>query len=630
MKLAHVALGSLALPLIVISCSAQVAPVGSTASTGAGGDDSPVHAGGAGGVATGSNTTASTGGACVDGAQQCNAGVHQTCAKGTFTDAPCADGLGCDKATGACLPCACSPGVAGACVDGKTSQACNADCFGFSPTPCPGTESCVNGACTSMVCSPGLAHCMDQNTVVTCNADGSAFGMPTACAPKEQCSEGPGCQSLCTILGNSPSSVGCSFFAINMWNFNDVNPDAVVLGNTSSTLTAVVNVYSSPNGVETLLQGNIQVPPLGEFTFFIPNASSDIITGTGLRKGGSFRVTSDLPVVAYLHSPLTPQATNDASCLLPEPTLGSHYFVPAYIDALLAYPSYFDVIAAADNTQVTFKPVGATTGGSGVASNPGGQTTTVTMNRYDTLQVAAANVSSQVGGDVMGTEIISTGPIAVIGAVQCAQVPAGATYCDHVEEQAIPIRNWGQIYVGAHAPKRSGSEHYFWRVMASSDGTTITTTPPQTGFPKTLNKGQFYEFSTQQSFVFNGDHPFAAFQYLSGQNAFNAGTGDPAMMTSVPVEQFLSRYVILTPSGYSQDYVQIIRISADDVVIDGATVPASEYTTVGAYSVADHKVVAGPHVITSTTPFGIMGVGYTDVTSYGYPGGLALNNIAPN
>jgi hypothetical protein len=629
MKLAHLALGSLALPLVVASCSAGPSTTSSSSTTGLGGASSGTAAGGAGGLggSAGTTTTTSTttGGACGEGAQQCSGGVHQVCTSGVFAPAPCAAGLGCDKATGACLPCACAPGALGKCADATTATLCNADCFGTTPMPCPGGETCQNGACSGMVCAPNVAHCMDASTSVTCSADGTTLGPPTACGPKEQCSEGPGCQSLCAILGNSPSSVGCSFFAINMWNFNEANPDAVVVGNTSSTLTAVVNVYSSPGGVETLLQGNVQIPPLGEFTFFIPNDASDVIQQSQLRKGGSFRVASDLPVVAYLHSPLAPQATNDASCLLPEPTLGTHYFVASYTDALNAYPSYFDVIAAADNTQVTFKPVGATVGGAGVAATAGGQSTVVTMNRYDTLQVAATS-----GGDVTGTEIIATGPIAVIGAVQCAQVPAGATYCDHVEEQAVPIRNWGQTYIGAHAPTRSGSEHYFWRVLASADGTTISTTPTQAGFPKKLNKGQFYEFSTTQSFVFNGDHPFAAFQYLSGQNAFGAGTGDPAMMNAVPVEQFLSRYVILTPSGYTNDYVQLLRISAADVQVDGVTVPANAYSTVGAYTVADYAVSAGTHVITSSSPFGIMGIGYTAVTSYGYPGGLALNNIAPN
>ena len=360
MKLAYLALGSLSLPLIIASCSAGVTPPSGGTGSSAGGAPTGTASGGGGGFGgTASPTSTTSGGPCTEGQQSCDgAGVHQVCTSGMFTPAPCAAGLACDKATGACLPCACAPGPTGKCVDGKSVEVCNADCFGTTPMACPDSQGCLNGVCSTMVCTPNLAHCVDANTVVACNADGSALGPATACSPKEQCVEGPGCQSLCDILGNSPSSVGCSFFALNMWNFNEDNADAVVIGNTSSTVTAVVNVYSSPNGVETLLQGNIQVPPLGEFTFFIPNASSDILFGSGLRKGGSFRVASDLPVVAYLHSPLTPQATNDASCLLPEPTLGSHYFVASYVDALNAYPSYFDVIATADNTQVTFKPVG--------------------------------------------------------------------------------------------------------------------------------------------------------------------------------------------------------------------------------------------------------------------------------
>jgi len=128
--------------------------------------------------------------------------------------------------------------------------------------------------------------------------------------------------------------------------------------------------------------------------------------------------------------------------------------------------------------------------------------------------------------------------------------------------------------------------------------------------------------------MFEADQSFAAFQYVSGQNAFGAGTGDPAMITAIPVEQFLKSYVILTPSGYSSDYVQIIRTTADDVLVDNVAVAAGEYQTVGAYTVADHHVSAGPHVLTSTSPFGIVGVGYTDVTSYGYPGGFALKDLS--
>jgi hypothetical protein len=345
---------------------------------------------------------------------------------------------------------------------------------------------------------------------------------------------------------------------------------------------------------------------------------------SALRKGGAFRIQSDIPVIAYQHSPLQPQATNDASCLLPEGTLGQRYVVASYVDALGSYPSYVDIIGTQPNTMVTVKPKTNVLSGSGVPAIPAGQTQTFTLNRYDTLQLVAGS-----GSDITGIEVTSTAPVAVFGAVECAQVPAGYTYCDHIEEQAIAVRNWGTKYVGAHAPTRSGSERFYWRILAQKDGTTVDTMPQQTGFPKTLNAGEFYEFWTQESFVFQGDQPFGAFQYVSGQNAFNAGTGDPAMITAVPVEQWLSRYVLLTPSGYTQDYVQIIRATQDDVMLDGQPVPANSFYAVGAYQVADVKVSAGTHVLTSNAQFGIVGVGYTGVTSYGYPGGLGLKVISP-
>jgi hypothetical protein len=409
-----------------------------------------------------------------------------------------------------------------------------------------------------------------------------------------------------------------------MYNFKEDNPDAIVVGNTNGTETATVSLYTSQNGQpEQVIQGPITIGPNSLYTFILPNGTSDVIKDSALRTGGAFRVESDVPVIAYQHSPLQAQATNDASCLLPESTLGTRYIVGSYVDALGGYPSYFNVIATAPNTEVTVTVPVTTGSGPGVPVISAGQSQTFTMNRYDTLQIAASS------NDVTGTVISATAPVSVIGAVQCAQVPAGATYCDHIEEQMLPVRNWGKTYVGAHAPKRSGSERYYWRVLASQDGTTIETTPPQTGFPVTLDAAKYYDFWTQEDFVVTGDKPLMAFQYISGQDAFGAGTGDPAMITAVPVEQFLSRYVLLTPTGYSNDYVQVIRTNNTPVVVDGAAIPDASFRTIGSFQVADHPVGGGVHVLEGAHPFGIVGVGYTDVTSYGYPGGMALINLNP-
>lgn len=519
-------------------------------------------------------------------------------------------------------PCVCTPGETTTCTDVTHIDTCKPDCTGFAPASCPFGDVCANDACIAAVCTPGQPQCLDSSTWQTCNANGTGFDPGGTCGPTEQCAGGA-CTSLCDLAKSHPSSVGCSFFALDMNNFNEANPDAVVVGNVSDTLTANVTLYKSPGGVETVQTATVQIPPKQLHTFFLPTEPNGtaIKAASGKTTGGAYRVASDIPVIAYLHSPLQPQATNDASLLLPEPTLTSTYVVASYIDGLGSYPSYVDIIGTADGTTVNVVPRTATNAGAGVPSISAGTKQSFTLNRYDVLQIGVA------GGDVSGMIVSADHPLAVIGAVQCANIPVGYTYCDHVEEQMLPVETWGRHYVGAHIPKRSGTERYYWRVYAASDNTTITTTPSQTGFPKVLNHGEFYEFWSQQSFLIDGDQPFLAMQYMTGQDAFGAGTGDPAMITAVPVEQWLTSYVVLTPSGYTSDYLQIIRSTSDDVLVDNVAVPASEYYAIGGYQVADHKVSAGVHSLTSKSAFGIVGVGYTAVTSYGYPGGMQLQKL---
>jgi hypothetical protein len=116
-------------------------------------------------------------------------------------------------------------------------------------------------------------------------------------------------------------------------------------------------------------------------------------------------------------------------------------------------------------------------------------------------------------------------------------------------------------------------------------------------------------------------------QYLEGQNG-GAGTGDPASYQMVPVEQFLPRYVFVTGTGYNLNYVQIIRplggaeVYVDDVMVTG-------YYQVGEFEVADYSIQPGSHLADSEEEFGVIQVGYTNVTSYAYPGGLKLATINP-
>jgi len=525
------------------------------------------------------------------------------------------------ESSGTTMACVCTPGEVNGC-EGDAQLVCADDCLGFEAAPCAVGQKCTDGMCVALFCQPGEKVCEGENAVKTCNGDGGAYDPPVNCADTESCS-GNTCLSLCAQAEATPSSVGCSFFANRMQNYSNAQPDSMIVGNTSKSKSATVQLYFTPtnSNVEQAQGAPVVLTPGKTVEFQLTNGAMGNVSG--LRKGGSYRAQSTIPVVAYQHSPIGQQATNDASMLLPEHALKQDYVVASYKDGLGGYPSYFNVIAIADGTTVQWTPPQATQGGGGVAAVAANQTGQVVMNRFDTLQVRVAN-----GGDISGAFVSSDKPIWVVGAVSCVNVPNNVTYCDHIEEQMLPLDYWGKKYVGAHSPKRNSEKHY-WRIYGGENGTVVTANPAVAGFPVMVNKGQWKEvvIANNVSTIFESDKPFLPVQYLEGTDG-GAGTGDPAMYQMVATEQFLDRYAFVTGNGYNPNYAQIIRAKGNpDVLVDGVVVTG--YYAVGEYEVADWKIAQGAHLAESESPFGVINVGYTNVTSYAYPGGMKLAVINP-
>ncbi|MGH1340410.1 MAG: IgGFc-binding protein [Nannocystales bacterium] len=548
---------------------------------------------------------------------------------GTDTDAstgPTAGTSGVSQTSGSTAPtgvadtgtdsCICEPGEAIGCV-GTAVEVCADDCLSTREESCVVPEECVGGTCQLVGCMPGSTQCApDGSGVQTC--DGFAeWGPGVPCPAAEEC-YGGACVSLCDLAAATPSSQGCSFRANNMQTYSQfTEPSALVVGNTSEVLTAQLQMYLVQAGAEVAQGGPVSLAPGATHTFTLTQAKMGL--GSVLRSGGSYRLESDVPVIAYQHSPVGAQADNDASMILPDNAAGDEFLISSYTPNIPGDPSYFNVIALDDATLVQWTPPVATPAGTGVPAVAANATGMVTMNAGDTLQVA-------VYADLTGTRVTSDNPVWVVGAMTCVQVPTGVTACDHLEEQQIPLEYWGEEYVAAHAPAR-GSEDYHWRVFAGDDGVLISTDPVLPGFPTTLNDGEWFEFTSTDSFVMTADGPFMPVQYIESQSG-GAGTGDPAMVQMVPVEQFLDRYAFVTGTGYDVHYVQITRdLGGADVLVDGVVVDG--YYTVGSYEVADWPISEGSHLAQSDDSFGIMSVGYTGFTSYAYPGGLELEVINP-
>jgi hypothetical protein len=485
---------------------------------------------------------------------------------------------------------------------------------------------------TGPACTPGEIDCYDAQSTQTCSRSGE-WQAPVACAIEQTCILGV-CNDECEVVQANPSTVGCSFFAAKMDNFYSnvfdvAQNDALIAGNVSSSKAVTAQLYYVPTngGGEQPVGNPVMIAPQGTHTFVLEQAEID--SQTLLRSGGSYRLATNLPVVAYQHSPLEATLTNDASMLLPEHALTGNYVLASYPAVGNPFPSYLTIIGVEDGSLLDIEVRAATAAGLGVPALAAGETTSLAMERHSLLNLVVAQAQ---GGDLSGTIISSASPLHVLGATECAQVPdAVIGFCDHLQEAMLPLEYWGQEYVAAHAPLRSGSERYHWRVFAAADGVTIDSAPAQPGFPIQLDKGEFHQFAANpapaDSFVLTGDGPFMPVQYLEGQTG-GAGTGDPSMVQSVPTEQFLSAYAFVTGSGYDLHYVQVIRPSGGaDVFVDGELVGG--YYGVGNYEVADVEIDEGAHFASSEQPFAIIQVGYTEATSYAYPGGMRLAVINP-
>ena len=517
--------------------------------------------------------------------------------------------------------CTCTPGALLGCDDVLTANVCAPDCLSGEPSPCDPGEACLDGqGCVPTNCVPGEVVCADAESTQTCKPDGSDYDAPVPCGANEGC-QSDACMSLCAIAELSPRSLGCSFFARTMDNYYAVVADSVIVGNTHPSKTASVQLYVHKGGVEAPVGAPVTLAPGTVHDFQL--TEPEIEAASELRADGAYRVSSDLPIVAYQHAPRGAQLTNDASMLLPEPALARNYVIASAREGTLHknHRSYFVVIPVEDGTTVTWTPPVDTLAGTGVPAVKAGQQGAIVVDRLHTLQVAAAYTV-----DLTGTYVSADKPIWVVGASACVSEPTGSYTCDHIEEQMIPIDYWGKTYVAARAPKR-GAEKYRWRVFGGQDGATITTTPDVSGGPFVLGKGEVKLLTATDHFVMTGTGAFMPVQYLESQTA-GAGTGDPSTVQMIPVEQFLDRYVFATGSNYTKNYVQVIRkVGGAAVQVDG--VPVANYLKVGNYEVADWPIAEGAHVAESADPFGIINIGYTDFTSYAYPGGMKLDVITP-
>ncbi len=606
-----------------------------------------------------------------------------------FAIVGCVFAAGCGPATGKVkdIDAGWDPGGDGASVDicrnnhgrvvceGNEMVTCGTDGEEIARQNC-GTMQCMDGT-GCVLCLPGESYC-EGNNVMVCGSDMMGWVPGAVCDPDEGevCDPELGaCLNLCDRAAENQANVGCEYLAVKMSNSEGTNANdgcfVVIISNVQEEGTAVVTVEDDEGNMldfpgfgtaRHVAPGELAILALSGspgFCSYDPAVPNAIEMQTGVFPGTVFRVRTTLPVVAYQINPFEAATlhTTDASLLIPEPALGLQYYTANYhgLSGANHYPSSISIVPLEDDTHITISPSAPVLAGGPVTA--GEEPFDVTLNAMEHLQILAQST-----GDLTASLITSNKPIAVFSGVLCANIPQGKGFCDHIEQQMPPIQSWGWTYVAAFPPRRA-SENTLWRVIAAVDNTRINFDPLDQ-YNTVLSGGEMLEIDTDQSFLVYAtsnapdpeeDPPILVVNYLkgaeqtaseSGVSIWDLGTlrGDPAMILSVPVEQYLNSYVFLADPSYAYNYVVVVRTEPGQLIHLDCLDPIPEdmfeqitgefaraAVTLKAQDDSAHgscqQVVDGVHNIWSEQPFGIWVYGYYSDTSYGYPGGMNLEQI---
>ena len=247
--------------------------------------------------------------------------------------------------------------------------------------------------------------------------------------------------------------------------------------------------------------------------------------------------------------------------------------------------------------------------------------------------------------DLTGTTISATKPVAVFGGHEEAVISwnqentgggfttdegNGSCCADHLEEQLLPVQVWTNDVLCAHSPPRSFDgnpvEPDLWRIFSAANANQITTDPPIEGLDGiTLQYAQWVEVQSRESFIVHGTGPVMAVQYVVSQEQTDQVIGDPATVVAVPVGQFREDYAILVPDNYGSDWVTVVRLAGDQVLVDGVPAAAG-FAPIGSgdWEVGWVPLDPGVHDLQAAHPFGLIAFGWDSAVSYGYPAGLNL------
>ncbi|MBL0341776.1 MAG: T9SS type A sorting domain-containing protein [Bacteroidetes bacterium] len=339
----------------------------------------------------------------------------------------------------------------------------------------------------------------------------------------------------------------------------------------------------------------------------VMHVGSEIIESKGVHI-----ITSDSVLVYILN---TRSNSSDGTSILPIQNLGISYSVLNYYSRDLGIPGHseFLIVAPFDSTSIVIESSDTT-----VSGNLPGMPISIVLNSGQSYQVQNGD------GDLTGSEITSSLPIAVFAGAKAAEIPSGPgmpglTASDHLFEQMISINNWGDSFVTAPLMQRDSGDTF--RILSMNDSTIININGI---IIDTLNSGVFWESIITSPSIITTTKPVNVAQFANSLS-FDNTTGYPFEMLLFPASYSYKKTYFKTyynsPVSNFDFSVNIITKSSSisSVFMDGTQVLASAFDTISGsdFSYASFQVTDGTHKIESDSGFVAYYYAFDDTDSYG-------------
>jgi len=447
-------------------------------------------------------------------------------------------------------------------------------------------EECSD-ACSAelgcVTCKPGETRCAEGNSEI-CLDDGSGWTLSQECDAEQglTCEDTTGtCDGACGAERRGDGLAGCDFWTIESRRVSEAADYSVVLVNPGGSAANIV----IDRGSERIDAFFIQPGAAAEIDVDYSSEPIDNDTDSMIVEGLSPRIRSDVPVLVWQANNLwNTSASLDGTAVLPAHRLGTTAVAAAYTGYSDNCQSNVVVVATRDATSVTTTGQGKTMAGDGVDKSGNAS---VSLDAGDALWIFGDGDS-----DLSGTRVEASAPVAVLGSNDCAEVPVGDGYYDHLQAYSWPASKLGTQYTAF--PMRDDEEdraqHIVWRVFGVGESATVTTEPSL--LSGTVNPGEYLEVGTEEGFTLSATAPVMLVAYNSGDGGDFLG-GEASMTVIPPDDVWASESTTYCPTDFDYCWIHAVSDQAS-VTVNGSTLSLDQ--TVGAWNTG--WVEASPGVVT--------------------------------